>query len=959
LRLDVRFRRVLLIAAALMLPPIGAWAQVSTINGSAVDQSQSLIPGVTIVATHLDTGKNYTAVTNERGEYELLNVAPGRYRLEADLSGFAKVVMPDVEVLVGRNVTVQIPLKVAAVAETVTVSGQAPLVDTQSAAVAGNIDTLQMKELPLQGRNWLELSMFVKGITANNVTNSPGAVSQDQYQVNLDGQQVSQRIGTEGFGQTKISRDAIAEYQIVTNLFDVTQGRSVGMQVQAISRTGTNDLHGSGFGFFRDDRLNAKDKIANRVLPYSNQQVGGSIGGPLVRDKLHFFGSYEYEREPATAISQPTFLPGQFFTFADRNLQHSYLARVDDQLSKNDHLSIRFTRHTLDQPFTGVSGTVHPSRALDNLISSGNVLGSWTRVFSNDTVGELRGGFNRFYFAQLPIVQGVAEYVFPGLTIGQPFNQPLEFWQNNYQARYDLTSVRGRHDFKIGGEFIRGLEAGEWHVLEFGRYTFTANPPDLSARFPADAWNTPSRWNLAGLDPLVQTFQRNFHTGGWLVDLPRPQIALWFGDRWRIGSRLTVNYGVRWDDDFGVGAPPGITENTILINNGRESGDFGFKKNIRDHNNVAPRAGFVYDLRGNARTVIRGGSGIYYSSPAGNVSYGHQQTNQMVTAEIRNDGLPGFIQNPLRGVAEADIFAGRFLPPQAPIILASDLPMPYAWQSAIGVQKQLGAVTGFDVDLVHYKWYNDERTYDPNLFFDPATGYNVLPTVRRPNPAYGTITWSEDTGHREYLGLSSALNRRLSNNIQGGITHTYMFFQRDDGSRSLNGTTANNNFDRFAGEWARSTAFQRHTLRTYAIYQLPLDFTVSGAYFYGSGTYHVTSHSSRPFGLPGTNRLNLGPPVTIPEAVRDQFEGPAVIGTGQVVPRNALRGLPLHKVDLRLTKTIDLPRAASVSLIGEVFNVFDRANYTNYVNTVNTPTFGQPRTAQVPRSGQLAVQLRF
>jgi hypothetical protein len=357
--------------------------------------------------------------------------------------------------------------------------------------------------------------------------------------------------------------------------------------------------------------------------------------------------------------------------------------------------------------------------------------------------------------------------------------------------------------------------------------------------------------------------------------------------------------------------------------------------------------------------VIRGGSGIYYSSPAGNVSYGHQQTNQMVTAEIRNDGLPGFIADPLRGVTQADILAGRFLPPQAPIILASDLPMPYAWQSAIGVQKQLGAVTGFDVDLVHYKWYNDERTYDPNLFFDPATGYNVLPTVRRPNPAYGTITWSEDTGHREYLGISSALNRRLNRRIQGGITHTFMFFQRDDGSRSLNGTTANNNFDRFSGEWARSNAFQRNTLRAYAIYQLPLDFTVSAAYFYGSGTYHVTSHSSRPFGLPGTNRLNLGAPVTIPEAVRDRFEGPAVIATGQLVPRNALRGEPLHKVDLRLTKEFALIGAARASILGEVFNLFDRANYTNYVNTVNTATFGQPRTAQVPRSGQLAVQLRF
>ena len=124
--------------------------------------------------------------------------------------------------------------------------------------------------------------------------------------------------------------------------------------------------------------------------------------------------------------------------------------------------------------------------------------------------------------------------------------------------------------------------------------------------------------------------------------LPRPQVALWFGDRWRVRERLTLTYGVRWDDDWGIGAPPGITENTVLINNGFEKRDSGFKKNIRDHNNVAPRGSFVFDLRGDAKTVIRGGSGLYYSTPAGNVTYGHQQTNQMVTAEIPNDRLPGF-----------------------------------------------------------------------------------------------------------------------------------------------------------------------------------------------------------------------------------------------------------------------------------------------------------------------------
>ena len=125
-----------------------------------------------------------------------------------------------------------------------------------------------------------------------------------QFQLNLDGQEITQQVAGSGFGQPRFSREAIAEFQVVTNLFDITQGRSLGMQVQAISRSGTNNLDGSVYGYFRDDKLNAKDFIANRVLPYSNQQIGGAVGGPIIRDKLHYFLSYERENEPNTILAR-------------------------------------------------------------------------------------------------------------------------------------------------------------------------------------------------------------------------------------------------------------------------------------------------------------------------------------------------------------------------------------------------------------------------------------------------------------------------------------------------------------------------------------------------------------------------------------------------------------------------------------------------------------------------------
>src|SRR5207237_2038110 len=164
-----------------------------------------------------------------------------------------------------------------------------PLVYTSSPQVAGNVDRRQMESMPLQGRNWMELSKLVKGITANDVTNTPGVGADDMFQLNLDGQQITQKIAGSGFGQPRFSRESIAEFQIVTNMFDITQGRSTGIEVQAISRSGTNRTSGSVYGFFRDDKFNAADPVAGKVLPYQNQQIGGSLGGPIVKDKLHFF----------------------------------------------------------------------------------------------------------------------------------------------------------------------------------------------------------------------------------------------------------------------------------------------------------------------------------------------------------------------------------------------------------------------------------------------------------------------------------------------------------------------------------------------------------------------------------------------------------------------------------------------------------------------------------------------
>jgi hypothetical protein len=491
---------------------------------------------------------------------------------------------------------------------------------------------------------------------------------------------------------------------------------------------------------------------------------------------------------------------------------------------------------------------------------------------------------------------------------------------------------------------------------------FSTRPSDaeLERRFPADAWNNPSQWDISGLEPYLLRFDINFHPD-YLIDIPRPTLALWYGDNWHMTNNLSVNFGVRYDADWGATNPPGVTDTVIMIDNGLESGDFGYKTGIRDLNNIAPRVGFAYNVGGRNDLVIRGGSGLYYNTPVSNVTYSHQYFNQAISATILPTGS-GFMENPTGGVTAQDYLSGVVAAPvQAPRIIASDYKDPYSWQSSIGFQKQLGAVMGFDADLTALEERNQVVGRDPNLFYDPATGYNLDPvTSGRPNPAYGQIQWMQSTGKTETVLLSSSFTRRFKNNFQGGVTYTRTLARNNDTTGF--GIQANNQFD-LDGDWARATDYQRDTFRANGIVNLPGQITVAGSFLYGSGTYYTATLSGRPFNKPGTNRLNVGAPIAIPAAMLDRWDGPEVIDTGSVWPKNALHGLALHKVDMRISKRVTIGGGMSVDLLGEVFNVFNTKNYGSYNTQLDSASFGQPvassGNAYVPRSGQLGFRIEF
>jgi Carboxypeptidase regulatory-like domain len=980
--------------AALMLFASIAHAQEASLNGTVTDETKAVLPGATVTATSLETGAATAAVSDERGQYRLLRLPAGKYKVQAELQGFATVVVPSVELLVGQNATVPFALKLASVSETLTIVAEAPLVDTSSSQVAGNVDRRQMEQLPLQGRNWMELSKLVKGVTANDIGNSIGTAAMDDlWQLNLDGQQITQKVAGSGFGQPRFSRESIAEFQIVTNLFDITQGRSAGMEIQAISKSGTNITSGNAYGYFRNDSLNAPDLVAKKVLPYSNQQVGATLGGPIVKDRIHYFASYEYEREPGTTFATPSLLPTQTFSVPYKNGQNSFLGRVDDQLSSSDRLSLRASRWNWANPYLlPTGGAEHPSHASDQTKNATNVLGTWSSVMGGgNRVLEVKGGYNGFHWTNAPqdALVGTREYRVPGLNFGAPYNYPQTLNQNNWTGRLDYSVHKDRHDLKMGAEYIHVHNGGPWFIQRQGFFTFNSAPTNLAAVLPADAAFDPSRWNLAPLNSLARDFQINFaqNESNWTIDVPRPTYAIWVGDNWRVNSTLTVNMGMRWDADPNMASPPNIRTNDILVNSGIPQSyhhqlagvnDYGYKTDIRDWKNIAPRAGFTYNVGGSNNLVIRGGSGLYFASPVSNVTFSPQFYSQLVSATFVNDGRANFITNPTNGVTADQIFAGQVkTPAQTVRTIAPDFKSPYTWQSSIGFQKQINAVTGFDVDLTHWTEYRDTRTIDANLAYNAATGYNLAngSAPVRPNPSYAGVFQFVSDGKRDQTAIASSISRRLRNRFQAGLTYTLMLEMKDNGTVGYGNAPANNPFNYLDGEWATSQDFQRNTVRLWGLMQWPLGFSTSVTYFYGSGNRFNNSIATQPYGKPGTNRLNLTATgastnaITIPAAVLDRWNGPAVVESGAVIPRNALEGLPIHKVDFHLTNDIKLRGASKLQLVAEVFNLFNHGNYGSYNTSLSatapatTALFGTPNqntgTAYVSRQAQLGFKVAF
>ncbi|HKE87190.1 MAG TPA: carboxypeptidase regulatory-like domain-containing protein [Vicinamibacterales bacterium] len=966
-------RRVTLLCALFAMPAI-AHAQEAAITGTITDATGAVLPGVTVTAVLEATGNTFTAVTDVRGVYRIAGRV-GVYRLRAELAGFKAVTRENLQLLVGQVMTVNLPMLEATAAETVTVTAETPLLSTATSNLGGNVDPTQVQELPVNGRNWIALSLLAPG----SRTSSTAAIAPlpdrnggeaREFQLNLDGQQISSELGAGN--QPRFSQDSIAEFQFISNRFDATQGRSTGVQVNAITKSGSNRLSGLFRTNFRDSSMNAENPVLGRVVPITNQQYSTAVGGPVVVDKLHYFANFEYERNPLTSIWNTPY-PAFNIELQGTTTRKMGGLRLDYQLSPKTRVMGKFSKHKTYEPFGPGASTSHPAQTGTNDERNEEYIGQFTQVLSNRALNEVKGGYSHFGFANELLTDWSKHWQAPRVTNGHPRitltgfsiagnanyprhrDQKVSFVRDDFSVSFD---ARGRHDLKAGGEFVRHFEDSE-NCNNCGG-AITANngiiPPDvLQAIFP-DPFDVDT-WNLAALSPYTRTY--TIGIGEFPLSYGQPKFATWLQDDWRIGDRLTLNLGMRYDASFNswandVGVPP-------FYSSGRPN----------DINNLQPRIGFAYAW--NDKTVIRGGSGLYFADALTVDAFWPYYNAQIARIQFNNDGRADFASNPLNGQplptfeqaqtlfcnspAQAANFAAwqarNFAAPQPCLLNAyQEIPAPSdymrqarTWQTSIGVQRQIGRAMAVEADYVYSQGRNEKDTIDNvNLTYDEATGANLPYTNRAtlPYPQYGIISMIPHNTRSGYHGLQTNLTKRMSQRWQASATYTLSFF-KDAQNQPFSGLV----LVPFAvapdlgNEYSYADTDQRHRAVLSGIWEVGRGFQVSGMHYLGAGIRSATNYGGdvRNVGAGGSARLR-----------------PASLG-GTIVPRNDFIQPAQNRTDVRVQQRIPLGGRRSIDLMAEAFNVFNRPNW-GITTQESSANFGQRTSAQY-REVQLGFRLTF
>jgi hypothetical protein len=898
-----------------LLSPAPVLAQIgqSELRGTVRDESGLGVPGATVTATHVATGTSRTTQTSETGTYVMPALPIGVYNINAELAGFTTVKKEGITLNVGESAILNFSLTLASVQETITVVNEAPLVDTKTSALEGTVEQKQVENLPLNGRNWLDLVALVPGARGNPGNIQAGSSGSDMAKYQVDGVDISNQCC--GGSNTAYSQENIAEFQVLTNRFDAEHGRVNGAVINAVTKSGTNQWRGAGFGYFRNDSFgDAKNFFSDQVEPFDQKQVGVNSGGPILRNKAFYFASFEYQKLSSTA--RPNTGVAQFDVSVPADTTRYYTTgRTDVQLTDTHRLFARFSIYNWEQLNTGVDGRTTVLGANSRPSKNNDLSVGHTWVVNSRLVNEIRAGFSAIDNKLEPNSRSV-RLDFPSLVMGSPTNSPQWWKEMNIQVNnlmsYTAPDWHGEHSMKMGFQFFRPNFWGAFPDPAFGEFVFAQDPADFN---DPSTYPRPTRYNI----PLGDTS----------YEIMNPTYGVFFQDNWTLNSRLTLNLGLRYDLETG-------TTNEDL-ESPIQPGD-----RPMDTDNIAPRLGFAFDLAGDGRSVVRGGAGRYYDKVMLNITSNERRTilGELIPVTILN---PDF-NDPLGGRTYED-FKSTAAPSNLTLI-DTGYETPVADQLSIGLAQQLGPAYAVQVDYIHTKGYHEPIIPRINYFEDPNTHLPLDPTIHgRPYPRFGNISLTTANGKSRYDGLQVGFNGRGSR-LTFSASYT-LSKTLDNHNSNRGGGTPTNPFN-LDDEYTYSGSDQRHRFAGNVVTTLPYDIQVSAIYFAGSPRPIDVSTNRDPFRLGYSGRW---------------LENPADCPcTGATIPRNSERTKSDYKLDLRISKTFRMQRVSFQGVL-DAFNVLNTHNLTNHVANFFSRTYLQPANSTnlfyQPRQVQLGFRITY
>ena len=987
-------RRIIgtLMVLCLAAPPLFAQQGTTELRGRVADSQGGNMPGVTVIVRNQGTGFSRETLSGSDGSFIASGLVPGTYEVSAELSGFKKYQRKDLILEVGKTASIDISMEVGGVEQTVNVTAESPLVDVTSKEIGGNISSETLTQLPSVNGNFIGFVGLLPGIVPSISTESFGSDSisvngQDPRNNNYTvdgGNNNDDVIGQRAGMQARTPIEAVQEFQVITNQFDAEFGRTSGAVVNAVTKAGSNSLRGSTFGFFQDGSLTAKDYFTSKDSTRTKadtqyQRWGGTVGGPLVRDKMHYFFSLERFSIDRPNIINITPRPDLNGTESTQDRVWNTIVRGDHQINRNHTYSVRWLRESSPQE-NQIIGAVTPAAARSEADVDQSVAANFNSVLSNTKVNTMRLTWTRENvtfgnscynandrdLSKCPVTLAFQSFTDQQDNTGQfRINDAIQFDET---VGWFLPNRHGDHDIKFGAQYEYSGAYNRNDGNLNGTYTFGRSDVPFNN---ADPRTYPDRFSIRVGGPSI--FYEKAH-----------YVSSFVQDKWRLSNRTTLSLGLRYDLEI-IPIP--------------EFDDPLVSEYPTDKNNFQPRVGLTYDM-GGGTSVLRGGYGRFYDKSHFELIGGLYTGTPFVgsftfTTPLnaadpgpRNGALPTdpyLVNGPVIDTARlnAQFPAGSTIRNTGASWDNADRQVPYTDQLTGGYERQIAGNMAISADYVHAMSRDLLMSKDLNAGLRNTTA--VTDAVRRvfPQPelvgAYevlrqkygagfvdftGAVTQPQNIGRVDYDALMLSFNKRFSHNYSARVSYTLAYSRGNTSGNGVAGSGFQVLDDMHLELNEGPTSFDtRH------------NFVVSGqALVPKTGglnlSWVVRALSGSPFSL--TNN-NIDPDrngsQSEPLAAGDYSSTSTTAGAvlydvnGYKSERNGAYGPGFFNADVRLGYRFGLSPQRRVEVFADIFNVTNHTNFANPSgNQGNAATFlvlNAYSTSYAPRKLQIGARFQF